>query len=366
MDAFILAGGRGARLGSDKTHLEVGGATVLERTRDQLAKVFDRVALVGGEAGTAARLGVGYIADEYPGAGPLAGIGAGLRHTRGEHAFFVACDLPFFSARLAGYLAAQAGAYDVVVPHYQGYYEPMHAVYGRRCRREIEAALAEGERRVSSFFGRVHCLPVPEEAIARFGHPRVLFFNINTQADLARARALAGPHREGRLSDGSWVPVVCVVGYSNTGKTRLVSRLVQELVRRGHRVATVKHAAGGFEFDREGSDTDQHFQAGAGAVVAVGPAGYGLIERAPPGQTSLAGAIARLRASDIVVAEGFKSEDWAKVAVLANGRGPVSTTGLLAVVGVGPAEVGVPRFEPGAEVSLAAHLESLLGLDGRE
>ena len=58
--------------------------------------------------------------------------------------------------------------------------------------------------------------------------------------------------------------VVHIVGKSGAGKTRLVTRLVRELRRRGYSVGTVKHASHGFDPDRRGKDSWRHFAAGPG------------------------------------------------------------------------------------------------------
>ena len=51
------------------------------------------------------------------------------------------------------------------------------------------------------------------------------------------------------------MPVVAFVGNSNSGKTTLVVQIVGILKKLGYRVATVKHAAHGFDIDRPGKDS---------------------------------------------------------------------------------------------------------------
>ena len=48
------------------------------------------------------------------------------------------------------------------------------------------------------------------------------------------------------------IPIISIVGKSDSGKTTLIEKLVPELTRRGYRIATVKHDIHGFEVDREG------------------------------------------------------------------------------------------------------------------
>ena len=46
--------------------------------------------------------------------------------------------------------------------------------------------------------------------------------------------------------------IVSVVGFSESGKTRLIVRLIEELKGRGLRVAAVKRCSHGFSLDTEG------------------------------------------------------------------------------------------------------------------
>ena len=60
-----------------------------------------------------------------------------------------------------------------------------------------------------------------------------------------------------------------ITGWKNSGKTTLTEKLVAELVRRGRRVSTVKHAHHDFDIDKEGADSFRHRQAGASEVAIV-------------------------------------------------------------------------------------------------
>ena len=59
------------------------------------------------------------------------------------------------------------------------------------------------------------------------------------------------------------IPIVAVVGKSNSGKTTLIEKLIPELNKRGYRVATVKHHNHLLEIDTPGKDSWRHKQAGA-------------------------------------------------------------------------------------------------------
>jgi len=75
----------------------------------------------------------------------------------------------------------------------------------------------------------------------------------------------------------SMVPIVSIVGKSDSGKTTLIEKLLPALTGRGYRVATVKHDVHGFEVDQEGKDSWRHKQAGAHTVVISSPNKVALI-----------------------------------------------------------------------------------------
>ena len=56
-------------------------------------------------------------------------------------------------------------------------------------------------------------------------------------------------------------------GFSNSGKTTLIVRLIQELVSRGKKVSSIKQSAHPVSMDSEGKDTFRFSTAGADPVV---------------------------------------------------------------------------------------------------
>lgn len=153
---------------------------------------------------------------------------------------------------------------------------------------------------------------------------------------------------------------VMVVGHSNTGKTRLVVRLINILAARGYRVAAVKHAAHhGYEIDSEGKDSWQFFKAGAAQVVVVGTESLTVHARYDS-EPTLAELGNRMNV-DLILAEGFKSQAGPKIEVLrqgfSEGRLPLGDN-LVAVVSDIPVAGGVPWFSPDQVELLADFIES--------
>ena len=65
--------------------------------------------------------------------------------------------------------------------------------------------------------------------------------------------------------------IVGVYGYSSSGKTSFIEKLIKRLVDGGYTVAAIKHAPhDDVTIDSEGTDTYRHAQAGASIVIAAG------------------------------------------------------------------------------------------------
>jgi molybdopterin-guanine dinucleotide biosynthesis adapter protein len=111
-------------------------------------------------------------------------------------------------------------------------------------------------------------------------------------------------------------PVFGVTGWKNAGKTTLTERLVAEFVRRGWRVATVKHAHHAADIDKPGTDSFRHRAAGATEVALVTGARYAIVRE--QGEATLAEVLARLAPADLVLVEGFKSAPHPKIEVRAD------------------------------------------------
>jgi molybdopterin-guanine dinucleotide biosynthesis protein B len=145
------------------------------------------------------------------------------------------------------------------------------------------------------------------------------------------------------------VPILSIVGRSNSGKTTLIERLIPELVKAGYRVATVKHAGHGFDLDTEGKDSWRHKRAGAGTVIVVSKGSLAVFADVSDGIK-----VEELRDRfvdrdyDLILAEGWRSEGYPKIVVVRDqiGEVPVSLDGLIAVVSDKPTALQVPTLHP--------------------
>src|ERR1700742_3316948 len=110
--------------------------------------------------------------------------------------------------------------------------------------------------------------------------------------------------------------VIGLAGWSGAGKTTLIAKLVPELVGRGVRVSTIKHAHHDFDIDQPGKDSFVHRQAGATEVLVASGRRWALMhELRDEAEPSLADLVGRLSRVDLVIVEGFKTGPHRKLEI---------------------------------------------------
>jgi len=152
------------------------------------------------------------------------------------------------------------------------------------------------------------------------------------------------------------IPIISIVGKSDSGKTTLIEKLVPELTRRGYRVATVKHDVHGFEVDREGKDSWRHKQAGAHTVIISSPQKIALIRDVEKDSTLDEIRRRWVQDVDLLLSEGYKKDVQPKIEVFRKEKHKkllcTKKNNLIAIVSDRKFNVGVPCF----------HLEDMKGL----
>jgi molybdopterin-guanine dinucleotide biosynthesis protein B len=110
------------------------------------------------------------------------------------------------------------------------------------------------------------------------------------------------------------IPVFGVVGWKNSGKTMLTSRLIGEFCARGYKVAAVKHAHHGFDVDQPGRDSYRFREAGARETALVSARRVAIMrELHEEAEPSLEEIVARLQGPELILVEGFKAHDHPKI-----------------------------------------------------
>jgi molybdopterin-guanine dinucleotide biosynthesis protein A len=122
--------------------------------------------------------------DVFPETGPLGGIYTAIHHAANPHVLIVACDMPWLNRPLLEYMATLRQTADVVVPRWEKYPEPLHAIYSKACLEPIREKLEAEQLKITAFFGRVRLRFVERAEIERFDPDGRSFLNVNTPEDL--------------------------------------------------------------------------------------------------------------------------------------------------------------------------------------
>ncbi|OGN97739.1 MAG: molybdopterin-guanine dinucleotide biosynthesis protein B [Chloroflexi bacterium RBG_13_51_36] len=117
-------------------------------------------------------------------------------------------------------------------------------------------------------------------------------------------------------SEARTLPIVSIVGRSESGKTLLVEQLIVEFKRRGYKIAALKHShCEVIEVDQPGKDTWKFAQAGSDAVCISSPRKLALIKRSDH-DLHIDEVLPIIGPEfDLVLVEGFKKSKLPKIEV---------------------------------------------------
>jgi len=110
--------------------------------------------------------------------------------------------------------------------------------------------------------------------------------------------------------------IIGLAGWSGSGKTMLITKLIPRLLARGLRVSTLKHAHHGFDLDKPGKDSFVHRAAGATEVIISSAKRWAILhELREEGEWDMGALVARMSPVDLVLVEGFKRDAFPKLEI---------------------------------------------------
>ena len=216
---FVLAGGQSRRMGTDKGGIEWGGETLLMHAVKRMRASFPNVFVLGAAGADRFASHFPTLIDEFPDSGPLAGIHSALRHSNTDWNVFLALDMPLVPATLLQFISANCGpSYLAVLPEVaaceeesksaskaahkaEAVLQPLCAAYHRGILPLVERALSNRELSIQSLLQqatqgmmgtRADAIRIiPQQELTLAGFSSQMLINVNTPADLERAKALA-------------------------------------------------------------------------------------------------------------------------------------------------------------------------------
>lgn len=199
----ILAGGMNTRFsGQPKAFISVGGKRIIDHLYSIFNALFEDIILVTNDPHKFLEWDIKIVADLFAVRSSITGIHAGLFYTLNPHAFFAACDTPFLKKELVETIISSIEqGIDVVVPQTQAGFEPLCAVYSKKCLKPIEEQILQNQLTIRKLFKKRRVKKIPEKILRTQDPDLVSFFNINTPQDQEQAEKMFKRHKAKDSSD---------------------------------------------------------------------------------------------------------------------------------------------------------------------
>ena len=187
--AVILAGGRSARMGTDKSLLTLCGKTLIERAISLCKNYFGRVLISTNDSANYKFTKVECVADIHPNLGPISGIHSGLVNSCTQKIFVFSVDLILGDEKLLETVIEYPSLKQIILPTIDDIPQYTFGIYLKSVLREIEKMILES----------VDYKPTPKQLIKKVEaelidfnkciyFKREKFINLNTPADYEKAK----------------------------------------------------------------------------------------------------------------------------------------------------------------------------------
>ena len=183
-----MAGGQSSRMGTDKSFVLFDGRPMIETVIAAVDGLGDETLLITNKPDEYKQFRLPMVGDLYPDHGPLGGIFTAVHTASNPHVLVVACDMPWLNRALLEQMITLRQTADVVVPRWEKFPEPLHAIYSKACLPAIEENLKAKRLKIIGFYGKVTVKFIEADVIRQFDENGRSFANINTSEDLERER----------------------------------------------------------------------------------------------------------------------------------------------------------------------------------
>lgn len=187
----ILAGGKSQRMGQDKAFLPFNGRFLIQTVIDTVAPLADELIIITNNPAEYAPFELPLFSDRFPDNGSLGGLQTAVYHATHPHTLVVACDMPWLNPALLHHLICLRHEADIIVPRWNDFPEPLHAIYNKNCLPAIDEKVAVKQLKITRFYEDMRVRYVDKEEIERFDKNGRSFANINTRQQLTEASRLS-------------------------------------------------------------------------------------------------------------------------------------------------------------------------------
>lgn len=184
IQAYILAGGKSSRMGSEKGLVHLLGKPFVVHILETLKTLTPNIAILS-NTDLYNHFGYPVYSDIIKEKGPLSGIHTGLVNSKHEFNLFVSCDVPLVNTDLLKFLVNSINSYnDTYIIEHNGTTEPLCGIYSKKSTEVIKELLYKNELSVHQALQHLstELLDVSNHSF----YTKNIFCNINSKVELKK------------------------------------------------------------------------------------------------------------------------------------------------------------------------------------
>ncbi len=315
----ILAGSRSS--GINKAKAATGNRSVVKKLKKELSGI--------GEVIISAAVKKDYedlTERVFEDSSLLEGLYNVISMARTEYVFVCGADMPMITGELVSYIAGYISSdYDCYCLTDDRHIQPLCAIYSKNVLPFIEKALQKGDLKLIRLLRQVRTKFI-DLGYTTFDKSIIRNNNIRKPARTEKPQI-----------------VFCVSGPKNTGKTGLIIRLINEFIREGYSVGTIKHDGHEYDMDHKDTDSFRFYQAGAkvSAIFSADRFSVNCKGKAEPEEM-----LEFCRNLDVVIFEGLKNSHYPKIEMVRDGTQSLADPKTLILIA---ADIATDDISPDSE-----------------
>jgi len=184
IQAYILAGGKSSRMGTEKGLVSLQGQPFIEHIIRTLKNITSNISILSNN-NLYNHLGFPVFADIEKEKGPLGGIHTGLVNSNKEYNLFVSCDIPLINTQILNHLIAGINhSNNTFIASHGSNKEPLCGIYSKKNTALIKKLLDKNELSVHKALEHLNAkyIDVSTEPF----YNKNIFYNINSKEELKK------------------------------------------------------------------------------------------------------------------------------------------------------------------------------------
>lgn len=171
-------------MGKDKGFVELNKKSLITYSIDLLSIICPQI-MIGANSDNYHQFGFTVVNDEIKDIGPIGGIYACLKSSKTDDNFILSCDMPLISVELIEYVLSEKDGYDIVIPTFKGFPEPLCAYYSKSIITGLSEAIVAKKYKIQEVIKNFKTKLLPITEYLPF-YQENLFANMNSEQDLLK------------------------------------------------------------------------------------------------------------------------------------------------------------------------------------